>query len=64
LPEIVAQTEQDELQQDEEPWVDPHYFAPPRGDGPYWIYDHEYGSIYVIVHQDGVVSVNVVEMGV
>lgn len=53
MPEIVARTEHDELQQDEEPWVDPHYFAPPRGDGPYWIYDHEYGSIYVIVHQDG-----------
>lgn len=33
-------------------WHDPAYFTPPRGDGPYWIYDHDRGSIYVIVHEN------------
>ena len=56
MAEIVVETEEEEVVQvlrEGTPWHDPGYFPPPRGDGPYWIYDHDRGSIYAMVHENG-----------
>ena len=52
MAEVVAETDQEEIRQEGVPWHDPAYFAPPRGDGPYWLYDHDRGSFYVMVHEN------------